>query len=290
MLKLVRPAYSEICLLVKSYNEIDFEDWLRHYTSLKADKITIFDNESSINVRKIVKKVDNNRVAVREIKGFPNQSRLYTNYCKESDSRWVFFVDDDEFLYLNNKANDINSLLCNYEKYSGLCFNWLFMSYDKPIVDRPVPSCIDYCLYSSDRKNSLNSHVKTFVNPKMVRGYGDPHLPAFRSGFAVNFDYKRCKRPVFERFTDSVILFHYYLKSKLDWEEKRKRGRATTLSVRISAYEKIVNFRLCKNFDTRMMEYKKRWGQFTPDSLNWRDLSITGRQNIDSPNPIRKMI
>ena len=51
MLKLVSPAYSEICLLVKSYNEVDLEDWLIHYTYLKADKITVFDNESSINVK-----------------------------------------------------------------------------------------------------------------------------------------------------------------------------------------------------------------------------------------------
>jgi hypothetical protein len=111
----------------------------------------------------------------------------------------------------------------------------------------------------------------------MVSVYGNPHLPAFRSGVAVNYDHKRCTRQVFGGFTDSVILFHYYLKSRKDYEEKRNRRRADC-GDGYPAYEKIVNFRLCKNFDTRMMEHKKKLGKFTSNSLNWRGLSIMDLQ------------
>lgn len=245
--------YSEVVLLVKAYNEQDFRDWVIHYNSFNFDKITIMNNESSFNLNETIEDINKGNISINNVFGYPNQNKFYSDYCKNSNSRWVFFVDDDEFLYFDNNTG-INNLLANYEQCSGLSVNWKMIGYNKDIEDRISKSCIDYCTYTLD-KNINDTHVKTFVNPKKVLNYGDPHLPVFNEGKSVDFNYNIVSKPINGNINDNIRLYHYYVKSEEDWNIKINRGRADINIKKTETYNQVnIGY---NNEDLTLKKYKE---------------------------------
>ena len=94
---------TEVLLLTRSYHSDELECWLEWYINiLGVDHISLFDNESTIDVQGIISKYKD-KVSYRSISGWPNQHKLYSDYIKESEAQWVIPLDDDEFLYIGNK-------------------------------------------------------------------------------------------------------------------------------------------------------------------------------------------
>jgi len=219
--------YSDLVLCTKSYNEQDTLDWIQHYTTFNFDKITIFNNESPIDIHSLLKPY---KCDIIDVPGYLDYYNLLDNYCKKSDAFWVFPIDDDEFLYLNETPTNINDFICNYEEFSGLSVNWQCLSAHNTLT-RPVPSAIDYCLYgqepivSKEQLSSINTHIKCFVQPSRVRNYvAQPHIPALTAGHIVDYDKVITRDVANEKWNNKILLYHYYIKSKEDWDKKMKRG------------------------------------------------------------------
>lgn len=96
--------YSEIMLLTKSYYQDELECWLKwHLNILHFDHIIIFDNESTVDVRKIINQFPQEKIEYFYIKGWPDQFSLYNDYLKRSKAQWIIPLDDDEYLYIGGK-------------------------------------------------------------------------------------------------------------------------------------------------------------------------------------------
>lgn len=228
--------YSEIVLLVKAHNKQDVRDWILHYNTFEFDRIVIFDNDSNVNIKKSIVNIDHGNIQYNSIIGWSNQSKLYTNYIKQTDARWTVFIDDDEFLYYKEPIK-INEFLSRYENFAGLTVNWQMISSLECCINRPTKSVIDYCLYTSN--TGVNTHVKTFVNPTLVDYYLISHLPKFtENNFAVDYDRNLSPIPACGNWNNNILLYHYWVKSKRDWNKKKLKGRPSAENeYRTDSYE-----------------------------------------------------
>lgn len=236
--------YSEILCITKTYNEQDFEDFVNHYKALGFNRINIINNDSEINL----KKYKSRYVRIFDIPGKLCQNTIYNKYFREigKDCKWLFVVDDDEFLYLGEHKRNINELLTNYEQYDGLTVNWTMINYNQCIDDRPTPSCLDYCVYIDDPIQSGNNHVKTIINMEQSNDmvYWDPHLPRVgrTTGNFVNYDKIKITKPYGDTRSNGITLYHYWVKSRKDWQKKVDRGVVSNPGTfRTQTYEE-VNF------------------------------------------------
>lgn len=90
---------TEAMLLTKYLNPDDLREWLDwHLDRVKFDRIHVFDNESSYDVRAVCDEY-RDRVSYEKIEGHPKQYRLYDGYVNDrSTAEWIMPIDDDEFL------------------------------------------------------------------------------------------------------------------------------------------------------------------------------------------------
>ena len=98
-----------MCLIIKMGNRF-INDWLNYYNSLGVSKILIADNndfKGEIVESIILKHISSKFVKIINLKGEKDIRRqdFFYNYCyhlfkKEYD--WIYNLDDDEFLTLNN--------------------------------------------------------------------------------------------------------------------------------------------------------------------------------------------
>lgn len=151
-------------------------------------------------------------------------NNIFLNQCREN-SRWVAFIDLDEFIVPMQK-NNIPDLLCSYEDHAALAINWWIFG-SSNFVKRPN-SILDFKM-----KNMFpNYHVKLIVNPAMTIEFINPHYAVFAEGFgAVNENYSQVFSHESEPSVDKIRINHYLTKSRQDFENKMKRGRATTATL-----------------------------------------------------------
>jgi len=226
----------ELAVLTKNNRPMDIIDWVSYHLAIGFDKITIFDNNSTYSIKDLF---NNDKVEVREIKedygfskNFSPMYNLYSNFCKERTpyTKWLCFIDDDEYVYMNNEK-DIKNLL-NVD-VNILCMYWKMISLPDIIQDRNT-TLIDTFNYISPLHTPWgnNIFIKSIINLSKNNNtiWTDPHIPSINSSMsAFTFD----KVHVSSAFTaltpdfytnKSVVLYHYYHQSFKDREFKVNRA------------------------------------------------------------------
>lgn len=210
-------------------------EWLAHYIAIGIDHIFLFDNESSDRTGEIV------QAAARQ---FPityvpwpspfNRSPQVAayNYATKRLLRgysWVCFFDLDEFLVLREDTT-IHSFLARYDASVGaLAVNWLsFGSSGRRDSDYDLVT--EAFRLGSERKWRNNKHIKTIARVDQLRRMG-VHCADLKSGSYIHPDGEPVSMPqrlgVAARIDHTLAqLNHYQVKSKSDFEEKMRRGRA----------------------------------------------------------------
>lgn len=89
-----------------------------------------------------------------------------STYAEKYD--WAAFIDVDEFILLK-KHKTIASLLSEYRECQAICVNWKLFgssghkeSSKEPVLSRFVHS-----------EAGVNPHIKTIVNLKLLRSFGN---------------------------------------------------------------------------------------------------------------------
>lgn len=104
--------FSEIILLTHSQYYYDIKEWLEHHIKLGFDHITVYDNDSPADIENLCKNYPN--ISYYKIPGWPNQMALELEHYRKSEYKWVYFGDDDEFLWIDsNKYTNINDFIQN---------------------------------------------------------------------------------------------------------------------------------------------------------------------------------
>jgi hypothetical protein len=142
------------------------------------------------------------------------------------DSRWIAFIDLDEFIVpLKNKT--IPEFLQDYEDFSGIEINWLCYGSGRQQT-RTEGFVIDRFRAHSLPNFDKNRHVKSIINPRKTYSFIGAHEAVCFSGEIVDANKEPVRKPFFERepLLDKIRINHYAVKSYEEFLEKRSRGRA----------------------------------------------------------------
>jgi len=151
-------------------------------------------------------------------------------------SRWMAFIDVDEFIVSVTDKKYLPDFLKDYESYPALGINWI--TYDSNgHVSKPDGLVIkNYTCVHSNPNIWENTHIKSIVNPRKTVCYLSGHEafynPFSKSKYAVdeNCDIILGGGHTIENHTAKIRINHYYSKSKEEYLKKCGRGNVDSLS------------------------------------------------------------
>lgn len=167
------------------------------------------------------------------------------NYALEkaielADTEWIINLDIDEFLYIHNHLN-INSFLLEYKDIGGIAIYQNIFGSCKHITS-PEGLVIENYLYRNSNDINLNKSSLLFSKPqdlfadvkfllkkdtiKYIRTIHDIAC----SKKIITQDRSLFQKEKLKRTTDNICIYHYFTKSKQDWEFKTSRKRLSGLS------------------------------------------------------------
>jgi len=219
--------YLSVCCIAKDEHPF-IKEWIHHHLLVGAEKIIIFDNESSPSLRISLREyIEHGFVDLIEIQGQEQQMAAYDQCLRdyEKKSKWIAFIDVDEFL-IPKKSEDVRLILTDYEDFGGLGVHWVEFGSSGHLT-RPRRKQLSSYTQRFPLDYPKNMHIKSIVQPGRVKSSCDPHRFIYNEPwFCVDencFPLAESRGP----FTAKHIqLNHYYYRSHEDYCKKIERGRA----------------------------------------------------------------
>lgn len=138
---------------------------------------------------------------------------------------WCAFIDTDEFLFCPD-GSKLTSFLKNFKEYGGVGANWIVygtsnvydIPEDKKMTDLLVFRAIDI--------HEKHLHVKSIVQPKLVRQCQNPHFFNFKNkAFTVTENKVRFDGPFSPTVSVDKIRINHYWSRDRNFFEKVKCAR-----------------------------------------------------------------
>jgi hypothetical protein len=209
----------KVALVCVAKNEdLYIQEWIDYNLKLGFDDIIIFQHEWNYEIK-------HPKVKTYKIIGENIQVPTYNHFLKNYEGMydWAAFFDVDEYLVLK-KHNNIKSFISDYSMFNNIAINWVlfgdnnigeFSESDSSVVNR-----------FTKRQQLINRHVKTISKVSSKYTFVTPHNT---ETMWVSPDNKLGSGPFNPEGKDEVAqINHYFCKTKIEFEEKIKRGRADT--------------------------------------------------------------
>lgn len=224
------PAnYCAVCAIAKDEGPY-FKEWIDWHKSQGVDKFYVYDNESTDNTKEILAPYIASGLV--EYKYWPGHRRQLAAYddcmkCHRFDSRWIAFIDLDEFIVPKQDAS-IAAFLKRFEDFPAVEINWLIYGSGGQKT-KTQGTMMERFRFHSQPDHILNRHVKSIVNPRRVYGMIGCHEAARISGQGADSHGAPLKRTFRERVPqqDIIRINHYAVRSYEEFLEKQTRGRAS---------------------------------------------------------------
>lgn len=215
-------------------NEARFmEEWVLFHLNQGVDKIIIYDNGSTDDIRSVLKPYIK-RKAVKYIyyPGKKLQCDVYNDaiYRYGRFFKYMIMLDADEFLYpseTHEKLTDIiDEAFERDEKVGCLVVNWLCYG-SGGFIKSPEGHVVENYLKRGAYEFEGNRNYKTIVDPQKVFSYICPHFPELKKGYKkVNTVGDVIDTSVTSGNYERLRINHYFTKSKEDYIKKMIRGKA----------------------------------------------------------------
>jgi 5-methylcytosine-specific restriction endonuclease McrA len=231
------------------------EEWLRFHRGVGVDHFYVYNNGSADDFRTVLEPWLARGVV--SLVDWPYQEAQLTAYAHciarhRRDSRWIAFIDIDEFLF-SPRGEDLPSVLAGYESHPGVGANWVIFGADghfnRPagLVTRSYLRRASFDLRvgfglllrpGGDGQNMGDylrfcRHVKSIVNPREVIRVLTPHSFRYRKDrLAVDENGISIRDGLNNSLSTDVSasrlrVNHYWSKSIGELEAKIRRGPAT---------------------------------------------------------------
>lgn len=205
-------------------------EWLVYHALLGVEAFIIYDNESRIPIRETLAPfLRKGFLTIVELPGRNRQVQAYDHALSTfgATTRWMGFIDLDEYI-VPQATDDLRHFLTDYEAHAGLVVNWAMYGsggHEK----RPHGLMIENYTTRLPLEHGENHHIKSIVKPACTLRALSPHHFAYRSGCcAVNADRLPVCTPYGPLCQDKLRINHYYFRSREEFEDKIRRGRADT--------------------------------------------------------------
>jgi hypothetical protein len=228
-----RAAYLSICAVYR--DEAPYlREWVAFHRLVGVERFFLYDNRSEDHHREaLAPYVDDGTVVIHDWPDSPAQIQTYDDCLKRyrDESRWIAFLDVDEFLF-SPTGRPVSEILAEFERWPGVGVNWAVFGSSG---HRTKPPGLVLESYVRRTNAQLNRHIKSIANPRLVRAFCTPHyfLYSAEPGCAVDENH----RPIDARrgspysTTDEVSFArlrvnHYVTKSEDEFRRKVARGPA----------------------------------------------------------------
>ena len=228
---------TSVCLLIKDENDF-LEEWLDNYWDIGVEHFYIYDNKSKVPVVETISKIKNgfyvdkcDVILFTEYKHmqYDCYENCLINYGQES--RWIGFLDTDEFVEFTNETTDIKEFLKEFESDLAVWIPWDTYGANGH-VERPIGGMREN--YTKSVINPYGLWGKIFVQTALIQrmyvhgadsvGY---YYPIITQEHGLLYEeYGK----LFNRMNNSdniyprVKINHYMTRSYQDWVEKMSRG------------------------------------------------------------------
>ena len=228
--------YLSLCSIYRDLAEY-LREWIEFHRLVGVERFFLYDNESTDDHEQVLAPyVERGIVEVHEWPSPPSVERGVPwaiidafNDCIErhrDDSRWIGFIDVDEFLFSPN-GQPVPEVLAEYEEFSGLEVSRLDFG---PSGHRTKPTGMVIESYDLRRSYVIPKkdweHVKSIVDPSRTSHAFNAHGFFYTEGYAVNENRERAlEKPPGRRIfplTSRLRINHYITKSE---EEYLRKGR-----------------------------------------------------------------
>lgn len=165
-----------------------FREWIEFHRLMGVEHFFLYNNLSDDNYLSVLKYyIDRGIVTLRDWpepwrKG--TQSNVYRDCLDQygNESRWIAFIDLDEFLFAPN-AETLTGVLKEYEGFPGIVVNWQVYG-SSGHKKKPAGLVIENFTMKARTDWIRNKHVKSIVDPaKTLRSLG-AHVFEYHSGEA----------------------------------------------------------------------------------------------------------
>lgn len=221
-----------IVCLTKAYNKDDFEHWYNYHYSLGCN-IVVYDNESTIDIKSIVKNNYN------FIAGWPNKYKLFDTILNENtlnlnQDDYIIFLDDDEYLWYHKLTyGSLRDAVDDYFKELDVLMLPSILMSTKRLNAKRDKNMVSECYYHrTDLNTQGESIIRYRPGTKYRFNHGSPekgHVPKvndIRMSNVVSTSGTIVSKTTFGPvdYNADLRLYHYDLKSKNDWDIKVQRG------------------------------------------------------------------
>ncbi len=268
-------------------------EWLDYHLLAGVNHFYIYDNESPDNLKEVLRPYIEKGIVTYIF--YPGKARQYEAYSEAVRNfkffcRYMAFIDGDEFILPRTGSGivEVADEVFSKNPAAGLCINWqIFGSnglekadYSAGVLERfNRRAKRNWVVPVKDGRPGGNAHVKTLANPRRIRFFPNPHFPAYcESCRAIdaqgNFvDLFFNDPPAVEK----IVINHYYVKSKEEWENKVRRGNAdffhnNYFSIKFDFFDRN------DEFDDEILKYRENRQslKISPESSEEIILRLTG--------------
>jgi Glycosyltransferase family 92 len=223
-------SYLSVCAIFR--DEAPYlAEWVEFHRLVGAEHFYLYDNRSTDESRDVLAPyVEHGLATVRDWSPHPGQGPAYDDCLQRhgGDSRWIAFIDLDEFLF-SPTGRPLTELLVDYERWPALGVNRV--NFGTSGHRQPPPGLV---IESYVWKFRQLTSIKSIVDPSRTERHRNPHAFYYADGAqAVDEN----EEPI-EKWFPSTVTFekfqinHYLTKSEEEYALKLTRERADSGELR----------------------------------------------------------
>jgi Glycosyltransferase family 92 len=217
--------YLSVCAIYRDEGPY-LREWIEFHRLVGVERFFLYDNGSQDGHLDVLRPyIDEGTVVLHPWPLFPGQRQAYRHCLSRHgrESRWIAFIDLDEFLF-SPTGRPVSEVLVDYESWPGVGVNWAVFGTSGHRA-RPSGPVIENYLYRTEDPQ-YNRWIRCVVDPSRVTHCRGPHFFLFDEGHAVDEEGRPIAgpRPVTETVTFARLrVNHYRTKSEEEFRERAKQ-------------------------------------------------------------------
>jgi hypothetical protein len=252
-------------------NEDYLEEFIMYYMVLGVEHFFLYDNESSIPLKKRLNKpIFYEKCTIIDFPGKVRQIPAYEDCLKRTKllTEWLIIVDGDEFI-LPKKHFSLRDFLTEYKDYQAIGINWVMFGSNNHEKKQP-----GFLIDKYTRCGGFNDHIKTITKPLYtISTHGVHSVKTINPNKFIDAGKNIISGP-FNKYDNTHIIQinHYWGKSLEDYKIKMDRGHADILGKRefIENYMTLYNEKEDLSIKEKYLDHVKRF--FTEHNIPLRSL------------------
>ena len=216
-------SYLSICAIYR--NEAPYlREWVAFHRLMGAERFYLYDNASTDDHEEALRPfMDDGSVSVTSWPQSPGQMAAFEDCLRahRDDSRWIAFIDVDEFLFAPT-GERVADVLRDFEAHPGVVVNWAVFGTSGH--REPADGLVTESFTRRTDRDAWNRHTKSIVNPALVSRFCGPHIFLFGEQTAVDERGRALVNPK-RTWTDEVSferlrVNHYVTRSEQEYVAK----------------------------------------------------------------------